>query len=158
MNRILSALLFVLFSIVTAAGASAQCGVAMEAEAMEVEATLDETLIKEAFTPERFAELQEAGEFVLVDVFATWCPTCAQQQKVLKQFREEHPLARVHMLQVDFDDQKEWVTHFKAPRQSTLILFKGEERLWFSVAQTDKDKIFAALNEALAGGSPDENK
>ena len=108
-------------------------------------------VIHEAFTEARFVELQAAGEFILIDIFATWCPTCAKQQKVLDAFRESHPDARLHMLQIDFDEQKEWVMHFKAPRQSTLILYKGEQQLWFSVAETNQKKIFEALNTALNG-------
>ncbi len=35
-------------------------------------------LEKEPFTEERFEELQKAGEVILVDVFADWCPTCVK--------------------------------------------------------------------------------
>lgn len=151
-SRILAGLLFFVLSFLAASGAMAQCfdRSADDHAEHDMQASLPDSLVHEPFTPECFAELQKADEFVLVDVFATWCPVCAQQQKVLADFKKARPSARLHMLQVDFDDQKEWVTHFKAPRQSTLILFKGEERLWFSVAQTDKDTIFNALNEALA--------
>lgn len=106
-------------------------------------------IVHEAFTEARFVELQAAGDLILIDIFATWCPTCAKQQKVLDAFREAHPDAPIHMLQIDYDEQKEWVVHFKAPRQSTLILYKGEQQLWFSVAETNQEKIFAALNKAL---------
>lgn len=49
-------------------------------------------------------------------------------------------------MRIDFDTQKEWVTHFRAPRQATLILFDGEERTWFSVAESRRNVIFEALN------------
>jgi len=106
-------------------------------------------LEKEPFTEERFRSLQEQGELVLIDVHADWCPTCAKQGDILAEYLDEHPEAPIHLLNVDFDSQKQWVTHFKAPRQSTLILFRGDERLWFSVAETRKEKIFAALDSAL---------
>lgn len=104
----------------------------------------------EAFTPERFTELQEQDALILIDVFADWCGTCAQQQEILADFRDAHPDGPVHMLQVDFDRQKEHVRRFRAPRQSTLILFHGGERLWFSVAETNRDRIFAALEGGIA--------
>ncbi|MEX0600049.1 MAG: thioredoxin family protein [Rhodothermales bacterium] len=103
---------------------------------------------KEAFTEERFEELQSEGALILIDVFADWCPTCAQQQKVLDAYLDEHPDVPLHILQVNFDEQKEWVRAFRAPRQSTLILYRGEEQVWFNVAETSRDVIFAALNEA----------
>jgi len=103
-----------------------------------------------AFTPDRFAELQAENALILVDVFADWCPTCAVQQEVLAAFREEHPDVPMHTLTVNFDTQKEWVRHFNAPRQSTLILFRGEEQVWFSVAETRADRI---VDQILAAAS-----
>lgn len=102
---------------------------------------------KEAFTQERFESLQEEGALILLDVFADWCPTCAKQQEVLNAYQEEHPYVPLHVLQINFDDQKEWVKKFRAPRQSTLILYRGEEQIWFNVAETSREVIFAALNE-----------
>jgi len=100
---------------------------------------------KEPFTEARFEALQAEGALVLVDIFADWCPTCAAQQEILADFRTEHPDVLLHVLSVDFDKQKEWVKHFKAPRQSTFILFKGEEQVWFAVAETRQDEVFKQL-------------
>lgn len=108
---------------------------------------------KEAFTPERFAELQEQGALILIDVFADWCPTCAQQQKILADFQVEHADVPLHILEVNFDDQKEYVTEFRAPRQSTLILYRGEEQIWFSVAETRPDVIVAELTKGATAAS-----
>lgn len=105
-------------------------------------------LSKERFSPERLEALQAAGELVLIDVFADWCPTCAQQQVILADYLEEHPSVELHILEIDFDDEKEWVRRVRAPRQSTLILYRGEEQFWYSVAETRRDVIFAELNKA----------
>lgn len=105
---------------------------------------------KETFTPERFAALQKQGALVLLDVHADWCPTCAKQQKILAEYREQYPGVPLHILQIDFDSQKQHVRQFKAPRQSTLILYRGPERIWFSVAETDPKVIFNELNKAAA--------
>jgi thioredoxin 1 len=103
----------------------------------------------ETFTAERFAALQAEGSLILLDVYADWCPTCAQQQKILAEYRERHPDAPIHYLRIDFDKQKQYVTRFRAPRQSTLILYHGYERVWFSVAETSAEAIFDALNGAV---------
>jgi thioredoxin 1 len=107
-----------------------------------------ETQTKADFTRERFEALQEQNALILLDVFATWCPTCAQQQKVLAEFRQQHPDVPLHTLTIDFDDQKEFVRQFAAPRQSTLIVYRGKERVWFSVAETRAEVIFAELHKA----------
>jgi len=102
----------------------------------------------ETFTEKRFKALQAQDALILVDISAEWCPTCKQQAKVIEQYKQANADVDLHVLTVDFDDQKKWVKHFKAPRQSTLIIYKGDKRVWFSVAETSQDKIFAALNDA----------
>ena len=104
----------------------------------------------EAFSEARFQALQGEGALILVDVHADWCPTCATQQKVLDAYQAAHPDRALHRLVVDFDKQKEWVKHFKAPRQSTLLLYRGTEQQWFSVAETRQDEIFKAIDTAAA--------
>jgi thioredoxin 1 len=100
---------------------------------------------KEPFTPDRFAALQKSGALILIDVHASWCSTCAKQQAILDRFAEKHPEVSLHVLQVDFDKQKEAVRNFKAPRQSTLLLYRGGEQRWFSVAETREPAIFEAI-------------
>ena len=107
---------------------------------------------KEAFSEERFQALQAEDALILIDVYADWCPTCAAQQEVLASFKEKHPDVGLHVLTVDFDDQKEWVKHFKAPRQGTFILFRGEEQIWYAVAETREAEIFAQLIAAQKTG------
>ena len=102
----------------------------------------------EPFTAARFEALQADNALILVDVAATWCPTCKAQKAVIDAFRQQHPEIGLHVLTVDFDTQKEWVKHFKAPRQSTLLVYKGTEQRWFAVAETREDTITTALLEA----------
>jgi thioredoxin 1 len=105
---------------------------------------------KEPYSAERFAQLQAEGALILVDVWAEWCGTCQRQTDVLRAYLAEHPDVPLHVLTVDFDAQREAVRRFRAPRQSTLLLFQGSEQVWFSVAETKRDVIFAAINEAVA--------
>lgn len=105
-------------------------------------------LVSEPFTEARFKELQAGDGLVLVDVSATWCPTCRAQKLVLAQFQQQHPEVALTVLNVDFDDQKEWVKHFKVPRQSTLALYEGSEQVWFAVAEQREAAIFDALLKA----------
>ncbi|ERS81019.1 hypothetical protein Q672_06820 [Marinobacter sp. EVN1] len=102
------------------------------------------------FTNQRFQQLQAKGALVLVDVHATWCPTCAKQSEILNSYLEQRPEADLHILKVNFDEQKQWVRHFRAPRQSTLLLYRGKEQIWFSVAETDPKVIFNTLDDAVA--------
>jgi thioredoxin 1 len=106
----------------------------------------------EEFSQDRFKELQTKDALILVDVFATWCPTCAKQHEILQKFQQEHPEIDLHILTVDYDDDRETVRHFRAPRQSTLLLFKGDEQHWFSVAETREEVIFSEIKSAAEFG------
>jgi thioredoxin 1 len=141
--RILSLALVVLAGMGWRAEAAAQ---SLDSESSEAR--------KETFTAERFAELQQQGALVLLDVFASWCPTCAQQQRILDEYRASNPDAPLHTLTIDFDDQKQYVRRFGAPRQSTLILYRGTERIWFSVAETRADVIVGELDKAVMAQRP----
>ena len=106
----------------------------------------------EEFSQDRFKELQAEDALILVDVFATWCPTCAKQHEILEKFQHDHPEIDLHILTVDYDDDRETVRHFRAPRQSTLLLFKGDEQHWFSVAETREEVIYSEIKSAAEFG------
>jgi len=103
----------------------------------------------ESYTPERFEALQVAGEVVLLDVYADWCSTCAKQQVVLEKYRTANPDKKFHIMRVDFDKQKDVVKQFRAPRQATLLLYKGQEQFWYSVAESRYEVIEAEINKAF---------
>lgn len=113
-------------------------------------APLASALDREPFTPERFAELQNQNEVILVDVYADWCPTCAKQKAVLESYRKAYPDNRFYLLGVNFDRDKAHVSALRAPRQSTLLLFNGTEQYWYSVAETREEVIFAELNKVFS--------
>jgi len=109
-------------------------------------------LNSEAFSDQRFEALKAEGAVVLIDVWAPWCPTCRRQREILAEIQTEHPEIDFTILEVSYDDDKELVRRFRAPRQSTLLLFKGNEQVWFSVAETREDVIYEQL---LAAASTD---
>jgi thiol-disulfide isomerase/thioredoxin len=102
---------------------------------------------KQAFDKKLFDELQDNGVPVLVDVWASWCPTCKKQQNLLSEYFSTYPNSKIKVLIVDFDEQKQWVKHFKAPRQSSLYIYKDNKQHWFSVAETRKNVLFDKLKE-----------
>ncbi|OUR71576.1 hypothetical protein A9Q78_09260 [Methylophaga sp. 41_12_T18] len=104
---------------------------------------------KEAYSQQRFDALQQAGEVVLVDVYAPWCPTCRQQQHAIEAYRKANPGKDFYVLVVDFDEDKHLVRQFRAPRQSTLLIYKNNERVWFSVAETRAEVIAKELDKAI---------
>jgi thiol-disulfide isomerase/thioredoxin len=58
------------------------------------------------FDPQALAAAQATGKPVLVEVFADWCSTCAQQRAVLSQLLGQPAYKDYQVLTVDFDKQK----------------------------------------------------
>jgi len=93
------------------------------AVATSLEAQAGPTHSKEDFTHERFAELQAQGALILVDIFADWCPTCAIQQTVLAEYREQHPSSWHRRPRADsrarYSSQEVWPSLLQSPARSS---------------------------------------
>ena len=101
------------------------------------------------YTPDAFDAAQKAGRSILVEIHATWCPTCKAQKPILAQL-ETAPLYKdLLVVHVDFDLQKDAVRRFGARMQSTLIAFKGGQETGRSVGDTNPDLIAALLAKAV---------
>jgi len=104
---------------------------------------------EEAFTQTAFDRLQQQGASILISIHADWCPTCRAQAPILKKLLEQNEFKSVHALRVDFDQQKDVVSAFKAIKQSTLIVFKGGKEIDRSLGVTDEQDIAGLLRKAL---------
>lgn len=111
-------------------------------------AATDEPFFK-PYTAEAFAEAQQAGATILVDVFAPWCPVCKRQEPILESLASEPSMADVVVFRVDWDKDKDFVRAHKIPRQSTILVFKGESETGRSVAETRKARLRAFVLDAV---------
>jgi thioredoxin-like negative regulator of GroEL len=96
-----------------------------------------------------FKAAQSAGDSILVDVFAPWCPTCAAQQQVLDKLKDKPEFAKLTIFKVDFDNQPDVVRSFGARSQSTLIAYKGATETGRSAGDTNAASIESLLKSAL---------
>ena len=101
------------------------------------------------FDAASFKAAQSAGEPLLVDVFAPWCPTCKAQQQVLDKLKDKPEFAKLTIFKVDFDNQPDVVKSFGARSQSTLVAFKGATEVGRSAGDTDPASIEALLGSTL---------
>lgn len=102
------------------------------------------------FDANSFKAAQEAGDPILVDIAASWCPTCRAQKPIIESLVREPEFAGMIVLHVDFDTQKDVVRAFGATSQSTLIAFRGQSETGRSVGDTNPDSIEALLRSAVA--------
>jgi len=103
----------------------------------------------EPFEPERFAAAQAAGKPIVIDVFATWCSTCKVQEPIQSALAERPEFDDFVLLRVNYDEDKETVRRFAVPKQSTILVFKGEREMARSTGETDPDALEALWRQAL---------
>lgn len=103
----------------------------------------------EPWSAERVAELRASGQPFLIDVFATWCGTCKRQGEIIEPILAEAAFADLPALRIDWDTARDQARQLGAPRQSTLILLRGDERIALSVADTDPTRLRDFLQQAL---------
>ncbi|MHA6296882.1 thioredoxin family protein [Devosia sp. CAU 1758] len=103
------------------------------------------------FTGSEIDSLAQAGKPYLIDFYATWCTTCAAQQRVLDTLQAENAAyGAIPILRVDWDTygNSELARSLAIPRRSTLVLMRGTTELGRLVAETRKDQISALLDLA----------
>ena len=95
-----------------------------------------------------FAQAQEEGRTIMVDVNATWCPTCKAQAPTLDAMRDDPQMGDVVFMKLDFDTEKEFLEEHRIPRQSTILVFQGDQETARTIAETDPERLRGAI---LAG-------
>jgi len=108
------------------------------------------------YTPGAIKSALAEGKTVFVDYAASWCSTCAAQERAIKSLRSENPAydKAITFFRVDWDafKNKDVTTSRNIPRRSTLLVLKGDKELGRIVAGTSKSAIKALMDKGLAAG------
>ncbi|MEQ9634706.1 MAG: thioredoxin family protein [Devosia marina] len=105
------------------------------------------------YTGTELEGLVDSGAPYLINFHASWCPTCAAQQRVLDALQgESAAYAAIPILRVDWDSygNSELARNMAIPRRSTLVLMRGTSELGRLVAETRKDRIAGLLDLAAS--------
>ncbi|WGW05024.1 thioredoxin family protein [Tropicibacter oceani] len=98
-----------------------------------------------------------AGETVFLDFKASWCSTCAAQERVIQALKAENPdyEEKITFIDVDWDEhgKSKLAKSLNIPRRSTLVALKGDQELGRIVAQTSTASIKALMDTALGAAS-----
>lgn len=100
------------------------------------------------FNAQEFDRLTAEGKPVVLDVHATWCPTCKAQKPIIDALLEQPAYRDVTLMKIDFDSAKPTLRRFKVSSQSTLIAFKGRTEVARSVGDTTTDGIESLFGKA----------
>ncbi len=100
------------------------------------------------YSPSAFDAALKDGKSILVDIHASWCPTCKAQAPILAAIEAKPAYKDLVVVRVDFDSQKDAVRRFGARMQSTLITFKDGKETGRSVGETNPAPIAALVAKA----------
>ncbi|MFD0981845.1 thioredoxin family protein [Tropicimonas aquimaris] len=109
------------------------------------------------YKPGLVEERLKAGETVFLDFKASWCTTCAAQERVLDALKAGNPAYEqaITLINVDWDayGKSDLAKSLKIPRRSTLVVLKGNQELGRIVADTSKGAIQGLMDTALAAAT-----
>ena len=101
------------------------------------------------FSQHAFDTLTQAGKPVLLDISASWCPTCKAQKPIIAALMKQPAYQAVTLLTIDFDSNKPTLNSFKVTMQSTLIAFKGQREVGRSVGDTTASGLEALIKKTV---------
>ncbi|HUA81259.1 MAG TPA: thioredoxin family protein [Dyella sp.] len=101
------------------------------------------------FTTAALKAAQAAGKPVLVDAYASWCPTCRKQAPTIDAMANDPAFAKLLILRLDYDNQTAEKRALGIVQQSTLIAFDGNKETGRLVGVTDPDQIKALAKSAV---------
>lgn len=100
------------------------------------------------FTEQGFSQAQADEALILINFHRPFCPACQKQKRVLARYFIDFPDSHVQVFEISYDDNPELVNRFRAVDSTTLVMFRGEQRIWYNHGQTDTPPIYSALREA----------
>ena len=101
------------------------------------------------FNQKDFDTLTASGKPVVLDISATWCPTCKEQKPIIDGLMKQPAYKDVTLMTIDFDANKPTLKKFKVTMQSTLVAFKGAKEVGRSVGDTSPEGLEGLIKKSL---------
>ena len=97
---------------------------------------------------EKFNDVINSGQLVLVDFFATWCQPCKMMHPILEQVKSVLS-NRIRIIKVDVDKNDITASQYRIQSVPTLMLFRNGEVLWRTSGVVEKNELLATLDHFL---------
>ncbi len=101
------------------------------------------------FNQKDFDTLTASGKSVVLDISATWCPTCKAQKPIIDRLMQQPAYKDVTLMTIDFDSNKPTLKKFGVSMQSTLVAFKGSQEVGRSVGDTRPEGLEDLIKKSL---------
>ena len=97
---------------------------------------------------EKFNELIQSPNPVLVDFYAEWCGPCQIMKPRILDVAERMG-DNIKIIQIDVDKEKELATRFRIASVPTLIIFKNGKQQWRQSGIISAHALMKLLQEYL---------
>ena len=101
------------------------------------------------YDQKKFDAAVAAGQPVIVDFSASWCPTCKAQKPIVDQLLGRPKFKDITLFVADYDKEAALKRRLRVIQQSTFVVFKAGKEVARSTGQTDKDELAAVFDKAL---------
>ena len=91
----------------------------------------------------------QANRPVVLEIWASWCPTCKVQEQALKRLATQPKYEKLLMITADFDVEQALLRRFRIASQSTLIAFNNGTEIGRAIGITREADIAALLDRAV---------
>lgn len=98
---------------------------------------------------ERFNDIINGDQPVLVDFYATWCGPCKAMAPTIESLGKELS-GKARVLKIDVDKNEAVANQYRIQSVPTLIIFKKGEVLWRASGVVDRNVLLQQLS-AFAG-------
>lgn len=78
----------------------------------------------EEYSADRFAELMARDEPVLVEIYASWCPTCLLQHRAFEELQAQKDAPQIRSVRVDFDRDTDFIKAHGYTGTGLLVIFR----------------------------------
>ena len=96
-----------------------------------------------------FDQAVAAGEPVIVQFHADWCPTCRAQAPVVAELLGQAKMKAVKFFVANFDNERALKKALNVSTQSTFVVFKAGNEVARSTGVTQRAGIEAVFDKAL---------
>jgi thioredoxin 1 len=101
------------------------------------------------FSQQDFDKLTQDGKPVVLDISATWCPTCKAQKPIIDGLMNKPAFKDVTLMTLDFDTNKPTLKKYKVTMQSTLVAFKGDKEVGRSTGDTTASGLEGLISKTV---------
>ncbi len=99
----------------------------------------------EEYDPARFELLMASDEPVLVEIYASWCPTCLLQHRAFEALHQEGRAPAIRAIRVDFDRDHDFVKARGFQGTGLLVIFRNGKEVAREGGLVTGDRILAFL-------------